>query len=116
MLSLFLKVVIALRDENILRTPKRETAIQLCRTSSRWIITKLLRMAKRQTNRNNQEGREVHSHKLQRLIDLCTILLFLFVVGYHNQIELTFAIKDTNKESIINDGGNRIATKMAVGK
>jgi len=37
-------------------------------------------------------------------------------VGYHNQIELTFAIKDTNKESIINDGGNRIATKMAVGK
>jgi uncharacterized membrane protein YiaA len=39
-------------------------------------------MAKRQTNRNNQEGREVHSHKLQRLIDLCTILLFLFVVIY----------------------------------
>ena len=39
-------------------------------------------MAKRQTNRDHQEGREVHSPKLQRIIDWCTVLFGIFIVFY----------------------------------
>ena len=36
-------------------------------------------MAKRQTNGNHKERWELHSPKLQCLIDWCTILLILFI-------------------------------------
>lgn len=39
-------------------------------------------MAKRQTNKNPKARWELHSPKLQRLIDWCTILLILFIAIY----------------------------------
>lgn len=39
-------------------------------------------MAKRQTNKNPKARWELHSPKLQRLIDWCTVLLILFIAIY----------------------------------